>query len=671
MPYNLLKKIKRGLRKPPHIIAKRLYQESRIQFERYYAPRYATKFNLKYLLQATNLPDLATLWQTLAKQPYPAVISANDCQQFSDRFPQASTTIVAKAELALAHKVDLLGTGLIDLGERIDWHRDYKTNVRWQPKFFADITICNFEDASDIKIPWEISRMQWLMPLGQAYLLTHDERYSQAAKDIIADWIVQNPYAYSVNWACTMEVALRIITWTWLFQVFNASPAWQDPAFQTQFLQSLFLHAEFTAKHLEQSDVNGNHYTADAAGLVVAGLFFNTSKTAQRWQQLGWHILTTEIELQVFADGVDYEASIAYHRLVLELFLLPALYRQAQQLPISEQYQQRLINMAYFTKAYSRCDGSTPLWGDADDARTLAFGDQALTDHRYLCGLVGHTFNDPTLQAIGTANANELFWWLGEAAATSSTSEQTIMPQSIAFEQGGFYIMQNDCDHVFIDCGPIGLAGRGGHGHNDCLAFAAMLDHELLISDCGAYVYTASPSDRNLFRSTAYHNTPQVDHAEINRFIDERHLWHLHYDAKPIVQHWETTQQHTIFIGSHTGYQRLPKPVTLKRTLKLDHQLHQLMIKDEFSGVGEHHLRIPLHLAPGVNINIIDNGIIELIKNHKPFRLQWHNVADWQMTIEPTRISPSYGIVVASQQLVWQRMGKLEQPLIINLSTKP
>ncbi len=35
--------------------------------------------------------------------------------------------------------------------------------------------------------------------------------------------------------------------------------------------------------------------------------------------------------------------------------------------------------------------------------------------------------------------------------------------------------MRNNVDHVFIDCGPLGLAGRGGHGHNDCLAFEAVL----------------------------------------------------------------------------------------------------------------------------------------------------------------------------------------------------
>ena len=70
----------------------------------------------------------------------------------------------------------------------------------------------------------------------------------------------------------------------------------------------------------------------------------------------------------------------------------------------------------------------------------------------------------------------------------------------------------------FIDCGPIGLAGRGGHGHNDALSFEAWLEGAPLVIDRGSFVYTGSFEKRNEFRSTASHNTPSVDGEEINRF---------------------------------------------------------------------------------------------------------------------------------------------------------
>ncbi len=59
--------------------------------------------------------------------------------------------------------------------------------------------------------------------------------------------------------------------------------------------------------------------------------------------------LCDELPLQVYPDGVDFEASIAYHRLVQELFLFPALYRMAANLPVGESYRERLLAMARFT----------------------------------------------------------------------------------------------------------------------------------------------------------------------------------------------------------------------------------------------------------------------------------------------------------------------------------
>ncbi len=51
------------------------------------------------------------------------------------------------------------------------------------------------------------------------------------------------------------------------------------------------------------------------------------------------------------------------------------------------------------------------------------------------------------------------------------------------------------------------MRGRGGHGHNDILSFELFLNGFNVVTDCGAYLYTASREWRNRFRSTAFHNT--------------------------------------------------------------------------------------------------------------------------------------------------------------------
>lgn len=396
-------------------------------------------------------------------------------------------------------------------------------------------------------------------------------------------------------------------------------------------------------------------------------VFFGSGKRPERWQKLGWDILCDELPRQVFADGVDFEASVPYHRLVLELFLLPALYRQACGLTVPDFYKERIIAMAQFTASYSRPDGSVPLWGDADDARALPFGSQQINDHRYLMGIVGAAFNVKDLRDYFSGIRGEIFWLLGPEAARALTPGEmrSKSPASQAFPHGGFFIMRNEVDHVFIDCGPVGTAGRGGHGHNDCLSFEAVLEGVHLITDCGAYLYTASYKERNNFRSTAYHNSPQVDGEEINRFVSKDYLWTLHNDALPEVRRWETGEQLDIFCGAHSGYRRLKGSLTPVRTIVLDHRHRALLIHDKFEGDGLHTITIPIHLAPGVVVRHVSAGHIILGTSQKKFSLSWIGAPEWEFRKDKGRVSPSYGLSLQITRLCWQRKGPLDSPFAV------
>jgi hypothetical protein len=656
-------------------VARRLAYEVAVQAERFLAPRRARRFGREALLRATEAPDIESLWRRLSERPYPAHTGAVSPEAYRGLCPGDEERIRAAAEDARAHRVTLLGSGPVELGPRFDWSTDFKSGVAWPRRFMRDIAYVNPDDESDVKVPWELSRLQWLIPCGQAYLLTGDEQHAQAVRSVLEDWIDANPCAKSVNWACAMEAALRILTWTWFFRVFHASPSWKEPRFRERFLCALYLHGDFTDRHFEISDVNGNHCTADAAGLAFAGLFFGSGQDAPRWLQTGWSILSREIGLQTSVDGVDYEGSVAYHRLVSELFLLPALYREACGLDVPADYRARLVEMARFTAVYSRPDGSVPFWGDADDARALPLGGQSLNDHRYLSGLVGAAWDVADLRESFAGSRSEIFWLLGpEAAAGLAAAEAPPRPpRSRAFPEGGYYILRNDRDHVFIDCGPVGLAGRGGHGHNDCLSFEAVLDRTHIVSDCGAYLYTASFAERNRFRSSASHNTPCVDDKEINRFRPDE-LWTLHYDARPEVRRFDTGGEADTFCGAHAGYRRLVPPVTPVRTIVLDHGRHTLLVRDAFEGDGRHRITVPLHLAPGVTVRKEGPGRLLLEAGRRRFVLTWSPSEAWPLEVGEGRVSPSYGVALPVVRLRWSREGPLDQTLTVLIgpeSTSP
>jgi uncharacterized heparinase superfamily protein len=669
VPERALQRLRRALGKPPSVIARRAAYEASAQAERYIAPWRAAHFGRRRLLRATGDTHLDTLWRRLAARPYPAQTSGVDVRAHRALCPGDEPLILSAAADALAHRVKLLGPSQVELGAEIDWSRDFKSGVAWPRRYMRDIEYVNPDDESDVKVPWELSRLQWLMPAGQAYLLTGEERYAQAVRATLESWMAANPYAGSVNWSCTMEAALRVLSWTWFFRVFHASPSWTDAGFRERFLCALYLHGDFTERHLEISDVNGNHCTADAAGLVFAGLFFGRGADAGRWLTRGWSLLSEELPRQVYPDGIDFEASVAYHRLVAELFLLPALYRLACGLDVPEGYRERLIAMARFSAAYSRADGTSPLWGDADDARALPLGRQELTDHRYLAGLVGSAFGVHELLDASAGPRGEAFWLLGPSAAGSlpASAMRSQQPGSKAFPDGGGYVMRNAVDHVFIDCGPVGLAGRGGHGHNDCLSFEAALDGVLLVRDCGAFVYTGSFAERNRFRSTAYHNTPCVDGLEINR-IDPRQLWTLENDARPQRLAFETGPERDRFRGSHTGYERLSPPVTPVRSIELDHREHSLAVHDTFEGAGQHRFEVPLHLAVGVEATLRAPGQVELRAAGRCFVLTWDPREAWALEIGAGRVSPSYGVAQPVVRMLFTREGPLEPGLQLRIA---
>lgn len=648
-------RLRRLLGKSPVYVAGRAWHELTAHAERWRAPRRARRTNAARLARAAGQHDVPGWSGALLARPGPTphVIDAAD---FDRRCPGEQARLIALAERALAHRVDLLGSGEVELGPKIDWQRDFKRGERWAPAFCKSIAYNDFDRPSDVKVPWELSRMQWLIPLGQAYALTGDERYAAKLAALIDDWIADNPHAASVNWACTMDVALRAIAWLWFFHIFGRSAAWAEAGFRERFLTNLYLHGDFISRHLEKGDVNGNHYAADAAGLAMVGQFFADLSEGRRWRDKGWDILSAEILKQVFADGVDFEASVPYHRLVQELFLWPALYRQRGGLAVAAAYRERLAAMARFTEAYSRPDGSAPLWGDADDARVLPFGGQDVNDHRYLIGLVGLTMADSDLVQRSRGPGHEIAWALGLDALDALPVGDQPAPRSVAFPDGGFYILRDARNHVFIDCGPLGLAGRGGHGHNDLLAFEAAIDGVTLISDCGAYLYTADYRERNAFRSTAYHNTPQIDGEEIYRFTGERDLWTLRDDAVPRPGKFVADEASSRFDCAHDSYARLSEPVIVARTFRLDHARNRLVVEHRFDGKGTHDVTIPFHFAIGVEAAMTGGNSVRLDKAGERFALGWAGEG-WWAEIEPARISPRYGVAVPTQRLVLRSSG--------------
>lgn len=481
----------------------------------------------------------------------------------------ARSDLLRRADRVLAHEFDLLGSGPVGLGPKIDWQRDFKHGRSWPMRHVSRATI-SYPDGSDIKVPWELSRAQHLPLLAAAWRLTGERRYLDEIGAQLTDWIATNPVEFGTNWACTMDVAIRAANWVATLAL-GADAAVSEP-WLGAVLSSLLAHGRFIRNHPELAEVRGNHYLADVVGLTPVAALFHGGREGREWADWSARQLVSEMEHQVHEDGVDHEASIAYHRLVTELFVcgshaVDALTPGA----LPPAYRERLERMLQFTADYTRPDGMAPQIGDVDDGRYLPLGGYGAEDQRRH----GHLF----VQA-------------GRAGPEPRRSASHLM--------GGFHAARVGDLYLMVRCGDTGMRGQGGHSHNDQLSFELAIGKEPLVVDPGAYLYTASPDDRNLFRSTAFHSTVRIGGAEQNELGEE--LFSLRDRSRAELLEWGVTAERAIFAGRHYGFEMLLPPVVHTRRIVLERD-GLMMITDHIESADQHLIEWTFPLSPAAQVN--------------------------------------------------------------------
>jgi hypothetical protein len=496
--------------------------------------------------------------------------------------------------------VDLLGSGPVQLGARIDWHVDFKTGFRWPPQaLFEDIDYSQLNESCDVKMPWELSRGYQLVALGRAYALDGDQRFAREVVAQIEAWVDDNPWPCGVNWGRAMEVALRAVNWLWATALIDDSSA-MTPEFRLRLMKSLVQHGRYIFENLERSDNNGNHYLSNGVGLFYLGVLFPELAEARAWVALGEEILWGEMLRQVHPDGVDFEKGIGYQGLVLEFWYASVLLADLNGRPVPEAVRERLGKMFHFALAYTRPDGTFPQIGDNDDGRLVGLDDEPVGTHCRHLAVGGAMLNDaPLIHSAGDA-VETAIWLMGDTAIEAIEKARSAEPAALpsqAFPSGGFYVMRADDAVLSIDAGEVGMNGIGGHGHNDMLSFDLWAAGAPLLVDPGTYVYTADPAARQEMRATAAHNLIRVDGQEIARMGDERWLWRIEDDAHPKVLAWESSAAHDRFVAEHDGYARLTPPVNHRRSITFDKQRLTWVVEDELSGFGRHEAELFLHLG--------------------------------------------------------------------------
>lgn len=633
---------------------KREIKEKTVKLKTYL---FDTHISLKKLQKLAGLNDRVELTAQF-KQNFSVFLDSSDKAFINDFIKNNQAykeEILKEADGYLKHEFDLLGSGPTGLNtgkgkggyKFIDWQRDFKSGYLFeQNKFYRDIKIPVDGDGVDIKVPWELSRLQHLPILVQAYLITDDEKYAVEIINQLEDWIDSNRPMFGVNWVCTMDVGIRIANMLAAYEYIKDSPNCTG-GFSLKFIRTVYEHGSHIINNLEWSEeITSNHYLSDIAGLLFVSVSVPIFKESSSWRDFALEELIKEMEKQVYADGVDFEGSTCYHRLVLELFFYSAVLCRNNNISLPPAFLDKLYKMLDFEYYLIKPNGKIPQIGDNDSGRLFKFTEREVLDHSYLLCLGSIFFREPKWKRKEFGYDYEALWVLGQRGkkAWDDIEWNENVTVSKAFKDAGFYIMRDKDVYLFISCGPNGQNGNGGHGHNDKLSFELCIGGEDFIIDPGTYLYTPEPEWRNKFRSTAWHNTLQIGELEQNEITNR--LFFLEDTARAEAINWKLNEAEEIFAGCNYGFKRAAGIEHIREFI-LDKRNAGIIVKDYLKGSPAGDAKRHLILPSVVEIEPLDNRKVLLINKDKRILI----IFDEAYHITEGYVSKEYGKIQKTRKI--------------------
>jgi hypothetical protein len=487
-----------------------------------------------------------------------------------------------------------------DLPKDIDWQADPHGDPEWK---------------------YCLHRHEYLTELGRAYWYTGNEKYTQAFKRLLSDWIRKNPmpdlewmlnvpsetsrvhFMKMGNWR-PLTLGIRLYTsFVPCFHHFLHSPEF-TPEFLLTMLTSMVEHARhlrrYYTRHKSYFNVSPNWGLMESNGLAHMGILFPEFKEAMDWQVEAMSRFEEQIRMQVLPDGMQVERASGYH-LVCTFCVLQILDLALRNgVRVSETYQKTAEAMIDWVMSVMKPHGIYPMLKDGDESDV--FGARASS------GLWEDINNLNMLE-----DANDLRWVLKTGArlfnrpdmlyvATHGQAGQKPKLGSVALPDSGFCVMrtgwENDDLYAVFTCGELGVLDQNCvHGNADALSLDVSGYGETLLIDPGRYLYDGPY--RIWFKNTKAHNTVAVDGQDSSELADG---WMFKTKAKSVRNCWATTDKFDYVDGQHDGFRRLPDPITHRRRVLFIKPFLWLVL-DEFTAGARHVYDQYFHFAAGAQLS--------------------------------------------------------------------
>ncbi|MCF3940149.1 MULTISPECIES: heparinase II/III family protein [Gordonia] len=529
----------------------------------------------------------------------PVVLRRDRATQVAADNPVLTEDLMAAARSATELRFGYFGYPTVALTHPVDWNHDPISDVRWPDLPAARID--HRTSAGDVKWIWELNRLQHLVWLAEAWLITADDRFSSAACEQLDSWLVQNPPGQGIAWRGAFEAGIRAISISLALQGLRDSPQLTVARFRaTVEMLAAGAHRCWDERSLFSSA--NNHLIGEMAGLAVTAIIFPDLPAASRWEHRALSTLIAQSDKQILGDGMGSEQAVGYQMFTAELMLVVAhLLEQRDGSAPTELFEGPLRGARLLASIVGE-DSPPPRFGDDDEGFALRLGAEPTRTVRQHLSIVGAACGDADLCARGEPSLTAD--WLSDdfrlPAAASTTGP---LPASFFAADGGLVVLRAGARRITMDVGPLGFLAIAAHGHADALAVTLSIGGDELISDPGPGSYYGNPQRRRAFRSTRAHATITVDGVD-QSVSGGPFLWTRH--AQTHVRGIDLDAG--VVDAEHTGYTRLDQPVGHRRWLIAPPHCPDVVIVDLLTGPGEHHAQASWPIPPTMSATRLEDG---------------------------------------------------------------
>ncbi len=323
---------------------------------------------------------------------------------------------------------------------------------------------------------------EYLLPLLEKTLEGGGEEYVEKAKDIVRSWIAScSPSAGGDAWH-PYTISVRAANWL-AFVAEGGDLVVSDAEFMKELDASLVEQYVHLSRHLE-TDLMANHYFENLKALILLAAYFHEEPVLE----VALGLFEGQVDEQVLSDGMHFELSPMYHKIVLEglLRVIATLRVVGIERPALEDAARKMCDALF---SLEKDTNRTPLFNDS--------GDNVAKSRDALLSCAKRLLDHEPVASLDLCAS-------------------------------GYHIIERDCPvgkvKLIFDAGMPGPRYAPGHAHCDALSFELFIDGVPVVVNSGTYAY--QDARRPWFRSSTAHN------GVWREGIEQSEMWGEHRMAR-------------------------------------------------------------------------------------------------------------------------------------------